>query len=220
MKYYKILPEDLSQRGFQCHEGLNIETNEVSPFSNFGLYFSDSKHILNYADCGTMIADVEIPEDAIVYHFTDQCKADRIILHNIRPLYTIENFIELVNNGVEIDSYKDHILFCSSRNNSLDIVKYIVEHGADVNCYLGSPLEQALRNNSLDIVKVLVEHGADINRKDSNTMEDAAWYGNFELFKYLVEHGGEVGIVQLEAAYDNGHKDICHYIIDKFVKED
>ena len=28
-RYYKILPEDLICRGFQYHEGLNIDTNTI-----------------------------------------------------------------------------------------------------------------------------------------------------------------------------------------------
>ena len=82
-KQYKVLPDDLTRRGFRYQEGLNIDTLPIRPvengWGNWGLHFVDIDHLLGVARRGTMIADVEIPEDAIVYEFPLALKANRLI---------------------------------------------------------------------------------------------------------------------------------------------
>ena len=87
--YFKILNISLNHHGFQYKEGLNIDILPFNPHGDCepgGLYFTDKEHIFEYIDFGTLIADVEVPDDAQVYKNGTKWKADRIILSNIRHI--------------------------------------------------------------------------------------------------------------------------------------
>lgn len=91
--FYKILNASLTHHGFQYKEGLNVDTIPFSPTGECkagGLYFTTEEFILENINLGNLIADVEIPEDAVVYEEKEKSKANKLILKNIRP---IEEFI-------------------------------------------------------------------------------------------------------------------------------
>ena len=192
-KYYKILPEDLKCRGFQYHEGLNIDTNIIDAKKcSYGLHFADAEHILSFYDYGTIIAEVEIPEGAVVYHFGTKSKADKIILKNLRPLWSVDTIKALIQEGVDVESYKDYMLCEAARNGDLDTIKYLTEHGANTHAWDNSAFGYAARKGYLDIIKYLVEHGADIHADDDFALRTASCYGQLEVVKYLVEQGTDI----------------------------
>ena len=165
--YYKILPEDLNCKGFQYQEGLNIDTKKITPYKcDNGLHFADAEHILSFYDYGSVIAEVEIPNDATVYHFDDKSKADRIILKNLRPFWSVDTIKDLILEGVEFESYKNFMLYEAASRGVLDVVKYLVEHGADIHARDDYALRVASDYGHLDVVKYLVEQGADIHAQD------------------------------------------------------
>ena len=193
--YYKILPQNLKCRGFQYHEGLNIDTNKIDAKKySYGLHFADAKHILSFYGYGTIIAEVELPNDAIVYHFDDQSKADRIILKNLRPLCDVETMKALILEDVDVESYKNYMLCEAARNGDLDTIKYIAEHGANVHAGNDYALYLASQYGHFDIVKYLVEQGADIHACDDDALCMASRYGYFDIVKYLVEHGANIHV--------------------------
>ena len=217
--YYKILPEDLNCRGFQYHEGLNIDINKINAEEcGYGLHFADKKHILNFCGYGSIIAEVEIPEDAIVYHFDDKSKADKIILKNLRPLWSAETMEALIQEGVDIESYKDGMFFIPVKGGDLDIVKYLVGHGADIHAYDDYALCFASENGHLDIVKYLVEQGANIHAGDDDALYLASEYGYLDVVKYLVEQGADIHTghdFALREASSGGHLDIVKYLVEQ-----
>ena len=201
-RYYKILPEDLNCRGFQYHEGLNIDTNKIDEYQDsYGLHFADKKHILKFCGYGTIIAEVELPEDAVVYHspFGNQSKADRIILKNLRPLWSVDTIEALIREGVEFESFKSFMLGNAAGNGLLDIVKYLEEQGADIHAGNDYALRLASQYGHLSVVKYLVEHGADIHAYDDYTLRIASANGHLDIVRYLVEQGADIHNLDDEA---------------------
>ena len=93
-KWSKILAHDRTHHGFVYREGLNIDKhpfNKEPICCRGGLYFSDQPHM--WATYGPLIADVGIPDDAVVVVMQDKVKADRIVLANIRTWVNDEKFV-------------------------------------------------------------------------------------------------------------------------------
>lgn len=88
---FKLCRKNLVHHGFQYKEGLNVDHVPFNPKGQCrpgGLYFFVGIQILNwkkYVLDTHWIFDVEIPDDAQVYHEDGKSKADKIILLNKRP---------------------------------------------------------------------------------------------------------------------------------------
>jgi len=86
-KFYKFLKNDLTHYGFQYKLGLNIDVfpfNPTNECSQRGLYFcAESKCHLFWKRYGTLLAFIEIPNDARVYIEQDKFKSDKIIIKEI-----------------------------------------------------------------------------------------------------------------------------------------
>lgn len=226
-RYYKILKEDLNHMGFQYQEGLNVDINKISEDNiASGLHFADKNRILGFCDYGTMITEVEIPEDAIIYRCPnyegpDTFRADKIILKNIRPLWSAKTIKALIQEGVNVAFYKDNLLCSAARKGYLDAVQYLVEHCIDIHdgndhvtCAVA--MRYAAKNGYLDIVKYLVEQGVDIHTGYDWALCSASEFGHFEIVKYLIEQGANVHgdwDCSLRRASKNGHIDIVKYLV-------
>ena len=85
-KFYKLLNDTGCHRGFQYHEGLNIDTNEwQSPIPNCmvccGLYFAESSSVLEYLSYDmTYMCEVMIPDGACIKSFRNSFNVDKLIL--------------------------------------------------------------------------------------------------------------------------------------------
>lgn len=97
-KWIRLLNAAMNHNGFQYVEGLNkdhLQFNPIAECGPGGLYFCEEKDIRHWLSDHTLMADVEIPEDAQVSHMQAKSKADKIILKNIRPLQIPEEFTSL-----------------------------------------------------------------------------------------------------------------------------
>ena len=106
VSFYKILNEKLNHRGFQYKAGLNTDIKEVSEFTKYGLYFTNSKNICYFLYLGCNIAQVFIPNNTTVYIQSNSIKvsnfltfvydltfkAKKIILKNITLLYKFDKW--------------------------------------------------------------------------------------------------------------------------------
>ena len=215
--YYKILPQNLKCRGFQYHEGLNIDINKIDAEEcSYGLHFSDAEHILYFYGYGTIIAEVEIPEDAVVYHFGDKSKADRIILKNLRPLWTIDTMNPFIQKSVNFEDYKGEVVYEALRNDYPDVAKYLIEHGTNSNETYAYALSGACGFGHLDIVKFLAEQGVDIHNEDDYALRKATRYGYFDIVKYLVEQGANIHAdddYALRWASRSGYLNVVVYLV-------
>ena len=217
--YYKILPQNLKCRGFQYHEGLNVDINKIDAEEcSYGLHFADAKHILMFYGYGTIIAEVEIPEDAVVYHFDDKSKADRIILKNLRPLWTIETIEALIQKSVNFESYKGEMIYEALSCYYPDVAKYLIEHGTNTSETYAYALSGACGFCHLDIVKCLVEHGTDIHNEDEYALRRASRNGYLDIVKYLVEQSADIHIyddIPLRSASEHGYLNVVKYLVEQ-----
>ena len=206
--YYKILKKNMNHNDFQYHEGLNVDTNEFNPTPNYdgGLFFSDAEHIMLFCDYGDLLAEVEIPEGEKIVQVYDKYKSHSIILKNIKPLWNVDTFKWMTEQGNDIHADNDFALQCAAGNGHLEVAKYLLENGANINANGDYPLRWAAENGHIEVVKYLVENGADIHANDDWALRYAAENGHIEVVKYLVEHGA------LRWAASNGHREIVSYL--------
>lgn len=214
-QYYKILPDSLICRGFQYQEGLNIHPKGMKPCVDAdGFYFSDAAHILQFCDVAckrTNIAEVELPEDAVICHSSRyQYKADKIILKNIRPLWCTKTLEDLIKNGVNILQYKDPIFYDACQFGVMDVVRCFVEHGVDIHSLDEWALSMAILSGRLDIVQYLVDHGADVHAGYGWGLYLAAAYGCSKVLEYLIEQGVDISghesmLLSRAAFFDDVH---------------
>lgn len=132
--YFKLLNIDMYHYGFQYKEGLNEDTREFNKQENsFGLHFADQNSIMSFLEYGDdLIAEVEIPTGEPIVIFKSDCdrrsnkyKAKRIILKNIRPLWTLDTFKYLVEEcNVNVD-YEDFLINTAEMNGFNDIANYL-----------------------------------------------------------------------------------------------
>jgi hypothetical protein len=89
---FKLLHSDLSHNGFQYQVGLNVDSRPFNPHGSCepgGLYYTDLAHLaLFLSDAWPLVADVTVPDDALVYPEPDgtKWKASQLVLSNLRPV--------------------------------------------------------------------------------------------------------------------------------------
>jgi ankyrin repeat protein len=107
-------------------------------------------------------------------------------------------------------------LIIAAERGYLKMVKNFVEQGADINAYRNHALRWSAHRGHLDVVKYLVEQGADINHTDRGlALSWAAARGHFEVVKYLVEQGTIVNAENdqaLEWAIRHNHIEVVLYL--------
>lgn len=121
----------------------------------------------------------------------------------------------------------------AAENNSLDVVKYLIEHThVDPNIPSKSreadtPLLIAARNNALDVVKYLIEqtnaNPNACNEIGMTPLQDASYYNHIDVVKYLIEHAKANpcittdGLDQtpLHEAAENNSLDVVKYLIEQ-----
>jgi len=89
--YYKLLRADMNHHGFQYKEGLNVLDSPFCPdeHKSNGLYFSEGNDVWNWIELYDdlyWIADVTFSDETDLARFEYTLKAERIFLHNIRPI--------------------------------------------------------------------------------------------------------------------------------------
>jgi ankyrin repeat protein len=112
-------------------------------------------------------------------------------------------------------------------NDSIEIIKILVENGAGVNALCEgdtTALWKAVSIGSIEVVVYLVENGADINQTDNGgftaLFRATQWDGPIEIIKYLIETGADInhtndaGYTALfEAVYSN-NIDVIRFLVE------
>ncbi len=91
-------------------------------------------------------------------------------------------------------------------NNTLLIIREILEAGYYVNAHDRKDLYEAIRQNQLEVVKLLVEYGVDIKSKDN-----VNWAGTKKPEKERK--------TPLEVALELGHNEIARFLIESGARE-
>ena len=215
--YFKILREDLTHHGYTYHNGLNVDPNpfDSTPNCRGGLFFADEKKILRFCDYGTKIVEVTVPDGEAIVLVEEKYKAHRIILGQIRELWTKETFEWLISCGVDIYADNDLALRFASENGHMEVVKLLLESGADVHAEGDYALRWAAKNGYDEVVKILLELGADVHIRDDFALRWASANGHLEVVKFLLESGANVHArnnFALHWASRNGHMEVVEYL--------
>lgn len=219
--YFKILAEDLTHHGYTYHEGLNVDPNPFDPRPECegGLFFTDENHVFEFYDCEDKIAKVTIPDgETVIQVGNEKFKAKKIILGEIKELWTAKTFKWLNDCGVDLHINDDRTLRLASHEGHLDVVKYLIERGAHIHGYNDYAVRYAAEGGNLDVVKYLVKQGADIHAEDESALILATKAGKLETVKYLVERGADIHIdddLALYKAIHNYDLDMIKYLIEQ-----
>ena len=215
--YFKILREDLTHHGYTYHEGLNVDPNpfDSTPDYGGGLFFADEKEILMFCGYGNKIAEVTIPEGEVIVSLGEEYKAHRIILGQIRELWTKETFKWLVSCGADIHADDDYALYQAAKNGHLEVTKLLLEYRADVHADDDYALCLASSNGHVDVVKLLLESGANVHACDDYALCWASTSGHLDVVKFLVEFGANIHADNdhaLHWASKNGQVEVVEYL--------
>ena len=102
--FYKITNKYENHNQFQYKTGLNILKQKFEPNLDCGpggLYFAEKIDILDWCNLGENIREVQIPVTAKLCKLSKKYKADRIILLDKYPLYSLKTFRKLFGRCVE-----------------------------------------------------------------------------------------------------------------------
>ncbi|MEI0516982.1 ankyrin repeat domain-containing protein [Brachyspira murdochii] len=147
--------------------------------------------------------------------------------------------IELIKHNADVNAKDntsaDSLFYAVNANNSLELVKVLLNSGANPNIVYSDPeegsftiLDRSLYYNNFEIFKTLVENGANINKVNDRgepLIVDAIRRERFDIVKYLVDKGIDptmkytdyrsIPFSLLAAAVNNNDTKIAEYLIDK-----
>ena len=152
--------------------------------------------------------------------------------------------IELINHNADVNAREldsrgnisaDSLFYAVNANNSLELVKVLLNSGANPNIVYLDPeegnftiLDRSLYYNNFEIFKTLVENGANIskvNDRGEPFIVNAIRRERFDIVKYLVEKGIDptmkytdyrnIPFSLLAATVNNNDTKIAEYLIDK-----
>jgi ankyrin repeat protein len=131
-------------------------------------------------------------------------EATENLLFGIRHEISVEEVIQHVLNGADVNSYNDRegtLLSLAVRyHGDPKIIRVLIENGAIVNvfdCQRWTPLMQAVYDHSPEILQILVENGADANVCDDGLWTPlmfAVFFSDKEVIQILVENGADVTV--------------------------
>lgn len=208
--YLKVLRDDLKENGHVFRKGIN--TDEA------GILFTDGKHITNYLGIGNKIAEIIIPDEEPVTEVKEGYIAHKIILEEIKTLWSANTLKWMIDNGLDIHANKEFVLWQAVRNNSFESVQYLVQKGANPNIMMESMFTLAAAGGYLDIMKLLKEYDRyhQINYHDA--LRRASYAGHLDSVKYLVESGiTDIHFdedIALRSAVSNNQFEVVRYLIE------
>ena len=152
--------------------------------------------------------------------------------------------IELINHNADVNAREldsrgnisaDSLFYAVNANNSLELVKVLLNSGANPNIVYSDPeegnftiLDRSLYYNNFEIFKTLVENGANIdkvNDRGEPFIVNAIRRERFDIVKYLVDKGIDpkmkytdyrnIPFSLLAATVNNNDTKIAEYLIDK-----
>ncbi|MEI0798338.1 ankyrin repeat domain-containing protein [Brachyspira intermedia] len=152
--------------------------------------------------------------------------------------------IELINHNADVNAREldsrgnisaDSLFYAVNANNSLELVKVLLNSGANPNIVYSDTeegnftiLDRSLYYNNFEIFKTLVENGANIdkvNDRGEPFIVNAIRRERFDIVKYLVEKGIDptmkytdyrnIPFSLLAATVNNNDTKIAEYLIDK-----
>ena len=182
--YVKILKDDMKHNDMQYQEGINTDIYpfDERPYIDGGLFFSDENHINAWFECGSKIAVVLIPEKEKVvpldFGLFQKYKAHRIILSEIRDMFTLETVLWMKAVGIDIHAYDEALLLAAVINKKEAFIKFLIEKER---AQCGYAFRRAVENGYSHVIPYFVEAGADIHSNNDLALKSAVRSDNLEI---------------------------------------
>lgn len=188
--YFKIFRKTMLDDGFLFQEGLNDCQRPLYKDPRFqegffnGLGFLDDEQLLQQLDLrADVICSVSVPTGEKVKKYKDECRSQKIILSEEKPLWSVETFEWLQSLGIHVcDHTCSDVLSGAVARGKLELVKWLISNGFDVTHDHNRALCWAVEYGDLDMIQCLIEHGADINDVDDMELELAEEKGHCPSF--------------------------------------
>lgn len=153
--FYKFLNDNLIHYDFEYALGLNtdiIKFNPIRECSEGGLYFCEESEAYRFWEsCGTKVAIVKIPDDALVYIEQYKFKADKIILTDIMDFDEAPDKLWISI----FDEEKDINVFKYIRNQTPDMCNIVVNGFGENLQYVNNQTEElctlAIKQDGLNL---------------------------------------------------------------------
>ena len=205
--FYKVLRPDLIHHGFRYRPGLNIDTVPFDPSESCkpgGLYFADIKNLLKFLNYGNQIAEIEIPDDSLVYIENNKFKTDKFIIGNIITNET--EILQLLKQSRDAGCpWNESTCEFAAKNGHLEVLKWVKDNGCPWNEW--TCVDAAL-NGHLDVLKWARDNGCLWN---SYTCHDAALNGHLEVLKWARDNGCPWNERTCANAAANGHLEVLKW---------
>lgn len=213
----KVIPEDMSCRGFQYKIGINEDVNPlcIKKGEGAGLHFCFMQDICEWLFLGHDIAVIRVPDDEDVYVGDYDFRAHRIEIVELLQFSRVDTWKYLIQNGANITADNNEAVRKAAYYGCFDVVRYLHSKGADITMNDNEPIRRAAENGHFHLVKYLHQNGADITAEDNYAVKYAAYNGHLDVVKYLYKNGADITAeynFALWWAVENRHSDVAGYL--------
>jgi hypothetical protein len=207
-KFYKFLAKDLKHYNFKYELGLNVDTNKFNPtnaYSAGGLHFTDKRSILHFYNYGSMIGEIEIPDDAHVYIKENKYKTDKLEI--VKLASDDLDILEIVKLAHENGClWSEWTCYCAASNGHLELLKWLHENGCP---WDKRTCSYAAERGYLGVLKYAYENGC---RWCYRTCSYAARYGHLEVLKYAYANGCRLDKITCYFAMRNSKLEVLKWL--------
>ena len=102
-----------------------------------------------------------------------------------------------------------------------EVAKLLIENNFDIKGLSNDPLVIAAKKNNLFMIKLLISYGANVNDQAMRVMKGPVVNGHIEALKLLIKKNIDINSIKnsdIISAWENGHKHIVKFIMEKKLK--
>lgn len=195
--------DSLRRQGYQFCEKELLENVKLKIINNEKIEDIDKNNLLVIITTSNSEEVSDFGENLL------QCAVSKDDLDAVKLLIKAGANVNYFRKIYGINTMLDGVLFnlrYNKGNNSLPIIREILEAGYYVNAHDRKDLYEAIRQNQLEVVKLLIEYGVDIKSKDN-----VNWAGT--------KKPEEERKTPLEVALELGHNEIARFLIESGARE-
>jgi hypothetical protein len=186
------------------------------------IMFCTAEDILSFVHIGKWIAEIFVPDDAKMYSVHSYSsgmeifESDKVHIGKIIPLWQIETFEKLIEQGADLKKHELSLLRMVSELGKTDILKYFKAKGLDIHIKNEMPLINASSYGNLEMVQYLIENGANHEANDYNALHWAVIKGHENVVEYLLSIGSKPNGHCRDNALLTGNNNILQRISEYF----
>ena len=127
-------------------------------------------------------------------------------------------FLKLDYTKFDIHTDDDYALRLSSKNGSIEVVKFLVEKGANIHAKDDYALSLSSLYGHIEVVQFLIKKGANIHANDDYVLKASSKYGHIDIVKFSVEKGANIHVgddYAIRWSSQNGHLEVVKFLVEK-----